>query len=118
MRKSTVRKGIRAMTIGILFVMAATFFSYQLSQIFFQDLAGEAHVTLLGFFLGGIFGGCGVVITAAGLLLPAGPQDARLRLGPAVLALIGVILLFVFLVFNSFNTPPPTRLQPGESVTI
>ena len=118
MRKRTVRSGLRYMTFGILSVLVVTFFSSQLAHVLWLGFFGEARLTLFGFFLGGIFGGLGVVVTAAGLLLPGGPGDARLKLVPSVLALIGVVCLFVFLFYNSLATPPVPQLPAGESIRI
>jgi len=118
MRKRTVRSGLRYMTFGIICVMVVTFFSGQLANVLLLGFFWEARLTLFGFFLGGAFGGLGVVITAAGLLLSGGPGDARLRLAPSVLALLGVVFLFVFLFYNSLSTPPVPQLPPGESIRI
>jgi hypothetical protein len=118
MRKKTVRSGVRFITFGILCLMVVTFFHAQLSTIFFLGYGGDAHVTLLGFFLGWLFGGLGVVIAAAGLLLQGRGDESRLRLAPSVLVLLTVVFLFFFLVYNSFTQPPSPQLQRGQSITI
>lgn len=118
MRKKTVRSGLRFITAGLLCLLAGTFFPAQLGRLFLLGFDGEAHVTLLGFILGWIFGGCGVLIAAAGLLLQGGADEARLRLAPSIMLLISVIALFCFLVFSSFTVPQTPQLPPGESITI
>ncbi len=118
MRKTTVRRGLRCITLGMLCVLTVTFFHDELSRVFFLGFGGEAHVTFLGFFLGGIFGGCGVLVAAAGMLLPGRAGEARVRLAPSILLLFGVIFLFFFLVYNSFSVPRTPQLPPGESITI
>jgi hypothetical protein len=106
------------MTSGILCVMVVTFFPGQLSSLLWLDFFGEARLTLFGFLLGGVFGGIGVVIAAAGLLLSGGNNENRLKLFPSVLVLIGVVCLFVFLFYNSLATPSVPQLPPGESIRI
>ena len=118
MRKKTVRRGLRFITLGILCVLAVTFFHAQLSRFFSLGFGSDSQVTFLGFFLGGIFAGSGVLMAAAGLLLQGGVEEARLRLAPAVMLLLSVIFLFFFLVYNSFTEPQTPRLSPGESITI
>ena len=118
MRKKTVRTGLRFITVGILCLMGSTFFNAQLSRIFFLGFGGEAHVTLLGFFLGWLFGGLGVLITAVGLLMQGVVEEARMRLAPTILVLLSVVFLFCFLVYNSFTMPQSPQLQRGESITI
>lgn len=117
MRKKTVRSGFRFMAAGIVCVMAATFFHADLSRLLFLGMDGESRLTFLGFFVGGMCGGCGVLVAAAGLL-QTGSEDARIRLFPTILLLISLVFLFFFLVFNSFSVPNPTPLQKGESISI
>ena len=117
MRKSTVRSGLRFMGFGIACVIVATFFQEQVSRLLFLGLAGEASLTFLGFFLGGMCGGFGVLIAAAGLLQSAAP-GSRVRLAPTVLMLISLIVLFFVLAYHSLTTPSVPRLQPGESISI
>ena len=118
MRKTTIRRGLRFIIFGMLCVLAVTFFHGELSQLFFLGFGGDAQITFLGFFLGGLFGGCGVLIAAVGLMLQSSAREAQVRLAPTILLLISVVLVFFFLVYNSFTVPVTPRLQPGESISI
>jgi len=117
MRNKTIRSGLRFIAAGIVCVMVATFFHAEVSRLLFLDMADEARLTFLGFFLGGICGGCGVLVAAVGLL-QSGSQEARVRLAPTVLLLISLIALFFVLAYNSMSVPQANPLQQGESVNI
>jgi hypothetical protein len=117
MRKKTVRSGLRFMAAGIACVLAVTFFSAQLSSLLYLGLENEARLTFLGFFVGGMCGGCGVLVAAAGLL-QNGSDAGRVPLAPTVLFLISLVILFFVLVYNSFTVPATPQLQQGESINI
>jgi hypothetical protein len=105
------------MAAGIAFLTAATFFHVELSRLLFLGMGGEARLTFLGFFLGGMCGGCGVLVAAAGLLQTDSPEG-RVRLAPTVLFLFSLVVLFCVLAYNSFTTPHTAPQQQGESVNI
>lgn len=117
MRKSTVRHGLKLILFGILAVTAATFFHDGIARILFMGIAGDAQVTLFGFFIGGLLGGCGILVAAGGLL-QSGIGERPVRLAPLFLLIVGSIFVFFFLVFHSFTTPTAPRLRPGESISI
>ena len=117
MHKKTVRSGLRLIAAGMVFVMVATFFHDELSRLLFLDMAGEARLTFIGFFLGGACGGFGVLIAAVGLL-QTGYNEARLRLAPTIFFLFSLVVLFCVLAYQSITVPMPPRLPPGESVNI
>ncbi|HBG07202.1 MAG: hypothetical protein A2075_23810 [Geobacteraceae bacterium GWC2_58_44] len=117
MYKKTVRSGLRLIAVGIVCVMGATFFHDELSRLLFLDLANEARLTFFGFFLGGVCGGCGVLVAAVGLL-QSGANEPRVRLVPTVLFLLSLIVLFFVLAYNSVTVPLTPTLPPGESINI
>jgi len=117
MRKSTVRSGLRLIAFGVACVMVATFFQEPVARLLFLGMAGEASLTFFGFFLGGMCGGCGVLVAAAGLL-QGGGQEREVRLFPTILLLFSLIFLFFVLAYHSITTPAPPRLTPGESISI
>jgi hypothetical protein len=117
MRKRTVKTGLRFIAVGILCVMVATFFHDELSRLFFLDLAGEARLTFLGFFLGGLFSALGVLTAAVGFL-QSGYNEARVRLAPTVFLLFSLIVLFFALAYTSVTLPRAPDLPQGESINI
>jgi preprotein translocase subunit Sec61beta len=117
MRKKTVRRGLRFIAVGILCLMVATFFPAQASRLLFLGIGGEVRLTFFGFFLGGMCGGCGVLVAAAGLL-QSGSEETRVRLAPTVMLLLSLVVLFFVLAYNSVTAPQTTPLQPGDSVNI
>jgi hypothetical protein len=118
MRKKTVRSGLRLITAGMLCLLAGTFFPVDLAGLFLLGFGGEARVILLGFILGWVLGGCGVLLASAGLVLQGGIDESRLRLTPSIMLLISVIVLFFFLAFGSFTPHQTPQLPSGESITI
>ena len=117
MRKRTVRTGIKAISAGILSLIAATFFHAELADLLLLGMEGEARITFLGFFLAGVLGGFGVLVSALGLL-QSGAGQPRVRLVPSILFLFSLVVLFFALTYTSITTPRPPALQPGESITI
>lgn len=118
MHKKTVRSGLRFMAAGMVLVMAATFFHAQLANLLFLSFENEARLTFLGFFLGGVCGGCGVLVIAVGLLQSSG-RESGVRLAPTVFLLFSLIILFFVLAYNSVVTAPVTPVLPsGESINI
>ena len=117
MHKKTVRSGLRFMAAGMALVMLATFFHAQLASLLFLNFENEARLTFLGFFLGGVSGGCGVLVTAVGLLQSAG-REPGVRLAPTVLLLLSLIALFFVLAYNSVSVPVAPMLPSGESINI
>ena len=117
MRKQTVRSGLRLIAAGILCLIAVSFFSFELARLLFLGIDGEARLTLVGFLAGGVCGGCGVVVAAAGLL-QSESREARVRLLPTLMLLFSLVVLFFFLTYNSIQAPPTRTLPPGESVDI
>jgi hypothetical protein len=117
MRKKTVRAGLKFMLVGILCVTVATFFPGEAARLLFLGIGGEARITMFGFFLGGTFGGLGVLVAAAGLL-QGGAAEKEVRLAPMVLLLLSLVILFFVLAYTALTTPEPPSLPPGESVDI
>ena len=117
MRKKTVRSGLKFMLAGMLSVIVATFFSDELARLLFLGIGGAARVTFFGFFLGGMCGGCGVLLSAVGLLQRGGDEKG-VRLAPTVLLLIFLFILFFFLAYQSLTAPDAPSLPAGESIDI
>jgi hypothetical protein len=117
MRKATVRYGLKLILTGILAVTAATFYHAEIAALFFWGGIGEAQITLLGFFIGGLAGGCGVLIAAGGFL-QSGADEKPVRLGPLFFVLLLAASLFFYLAYRSITHPGPPRVPPGESITI
>jgi len=117
MRKKTVRSGLTFMLAGMLSVTVATFFSDELARLLFLGIGGAARITFFGFFLGGMCGGCGVLVSAVGLL-QGGGDERGVRLAPTVLLLISLFILFFFLAYKSLTAPESPTLPAGESISI
>ena len=118
MRKKTVRTGLKFMLAGIVCVMVATFFPDEAASLLLLGIGGDVRITFLGFFLGGVCGGCGVLVSAVGLL-QSGADEKGVRLAPTVLLLLSLILLFFVLAYNAFTTIPEAPALPrGESINI
>lgn len=117
MRKTTVRRGIRAICAGIVALIAATFFHSELAAFLMLGMEGEARLTFLGFFLAGMLGGFGALVAAFGLLQSGAGQPGA-RLFPAIALLFSLVVLFFVLAYTSLTSPPPPHLEPGESINI
>jgi hypothetical protein len=118
MRKKTVRTGLKFMLAGVACVIIATFFPGEAASLLLLGIGGDVRITFVGFFLGGLCGGCGVLVSAAGLL-QAGGDERGVRLAPTVLLMLSLVVLFFVLAYNSFTSPPESpSLQRGESINI
>jgi putative flippase GtrA len=117
MRKTTVRRGIRAISAGIAALIAATFFHNELAIFLMLGMDGEARLTFFGFFLAGMLGGFGALVAALGFL-QSGSGQPRVRLLPAVVMLFSLVVLFFVLTYTSFTSPPLPVLEKGESIDI
>ncbi|MBJ6726756.1 hypothetical protein [Geomesophilobacter sediminis] len=117
MRRSTVRYGLKLILAGILCVTAGTFFHSEIADVLLLGGGGDAEITLLGFFLGGLTGGCGVLIAAGGFL-QSGAGDRPAKLGRIFAYIVLAVILFFFLAYRSFTTPVSQPVRPGESISI
>ena len=118
MRKKTVRTGLKFMAAGIICVTVATFFPAEAANLFLLGIGGEVRITFLGFFLGGVCGGCGVLVAAAGLL-QSGGDERGVRLAPTIILLLSMVVVFFVLAYSSFTaTPESPALPRGESINI
>lgn len=117
MRRNTVKSGLKLISGGIVAVILATFFHEQLARLLFLSPGGETRFIFLGLFWGGVLGFCGILVTIIGFLrAPAGERQVRLL--PALITLIAVIVIFFILLFGSFRGSQQPRLRPGETITI
>lgn len=117
MRKTTVRRGIRAMCLGVIALIAATFFHGDLAAILRLGMEGEARLTFLGFFLAGMLGGFGALVTVLGFV-QSGAGQPRVRILPTVVLLFSLVVFFFVLTYTWITSPPPPVLEPGESINI
>jgi len=117
MRKKTVKLGLNYILVGMVLVILATFFHEEVAWLFLLSASGESHFTFLGLFIGGMSGGFGVIISAVGLL--QGPSlDNNIYLKPTLFILAATLLLFFVLFYSSFSKLQPSRVRPGETITI
>jgi hypothetical protein len=118
MRKKTVRTGLKFMLAAILCVTVATFFPGEAASLLMLGIGGDIRITFLGFFLGGVCGGCGVLVAAAGLLQTGG-DERGVRLAPTVLLLFSLVVLFFVLAYSALTAAPVAPSLPrGESIKI
>jgi hypothetical protein len=104
------------MTMGIVAVTLATFFSEKIVTLLLFSAVSEAWFVFSGLFCGGLASGVGIMVAVVGLLRKGGGVDVRL--GPSLLALSLSIILFFALIFASITSPVMPPLRPGETVTI
>jgi hypothetical protein len=71
----------------------------------------------LGFFWGGVSGCLGILVTVAGLALSAG-KGPEVRLALTVILLAAALCFYFYLFYSSFTTSEPSRIRPGETITI
>jgi Flp pilus assembly protein protease CpaA len=117
MRKKTVKLGLNYVLTGMVLVIIATFFHEEVAWLFSLSPGGEARFTFLGLFIGGMGGGFGVLIVAIGLLQGAS-LEKNVYILPTLVILAALLLLFFMLLYSSFENPEPTRVRPGETITI
>lgn len=117
MRKKTVRDGLRLLVAAITLLIMGTFYSREISEIFFLSGAGAIEFVHLAFFWGGILGGVAIVLICVGFVRSASPADSA-RLLPMFLLLLAALGLFFFLFFRSLSSPPVQPLRPGETLII
>lgn len=119
MRRRTVRFGIHLIIAAVIVIAAVTFFHETLAGWFGFSPAEEERLVYQGFFWGGLSGGCGVTVTALGLVFGSERAgDARIPLAPPLIVLGAVVFVFVLLFVASFRTYHIQDLRPGETITI
>jgi hypothetical protein len=117
MRRSTVQAGLKLIIAAVVSIILAAFFHEYVAAFLFLSPDGETQYIYLGLFWGGLFGFFGIAVTFVGLLrAPQGGYAASLWKPAAILA--ALVLLFIILLFSSFNAPEPPKLRPGETITI
>jgi nitrate/nitrite transporter NarK len=119
MRKRTVRNGLRLILAALLLIVLASFYHVGIADLFSMSEGADMRLYRLGIFWAAAFGGYGVVLAAFGLVLPAEPRDAQVRVLPIFFMILATMALFFYLLASSFNEPPqPERIQPGDTITI
>jgi hypothetical protein len=112
--------GIYALSLAVALVTVATFFHEQIAGVLGLSPPAASFFVSLGFWGGGISGGCGVVLAVAGLFLRSGPDRQHpCRLAPSLIILCAFTFIFILLLvahFRGTEYPPP--LRPGETITI
>jgi hypothetical protein len=117
MRSRTVKTGLDLIIAAVVLVILAAFYHEQIAQILSLAPHSEIRFIFLGLLCGGGFGFCGITVAVLGLLRSPG-SGVRVSLVKPVSILALLVLLFVFLLFSSFNTPENPKLRPGETITI
>jgi hypothetical protein len=117
MRRSTVKSGLKLTIAAVVSIILAAFFHEYVAALFFLAPDSESQYIFLGLFWGGVFGFFGITVTVVGLLRsPKGEHAVSLLRPVAILA--ALVLLFMVLLFSSFNAPERPKLRPGETITI
>ncbi|HLO25058.1 MAG TPA: hypothetical protein VK187_03025 [Geobacteraceae bacterium] len=117
MRRSTVRSGLRLIITAVVSVILAAFFHDDIAALLSLSPGGETQFIFLGLFWGGVFGFCGILVTVIGLLRAPG-REHEVGLLRSMIILVALVLLFLYLLLNSFNQPERPQLRPGETITI
>src|SRR5512136_584437 len=117
MRKQTVRTGMNFILAGVVMLILATFYHGHIARLFYLSPAGEAMFIYLGFFLGGMSGCLGILITVVGLARSAG-KGPEVRLRYTIIFLAAALILYFFLFYESLSTSETPRLRPGETIII
>lgn len=119
MRKRTIRNGMRLVLAALLLIIVASFYHTEVSDLFAFSASAERRFYSLGIFWAAAMGGYGVVLAAFGLVLPANPRDAGIRLIPVMLIIAVFVMIFFYLFAAAFNSPfEERRLRPGDTITI
>ena len=117
MRKGTVKSGLNLILVGVVPLILATFYHEDFARLLFLPPAWETAFVYLGFFWGGMCGCLGILVTVTGLVRSVG-KGSDVRLAPTVLLLAAAIILYFYLLYESFTRPAPPKLRPGETITI
>ena len=117
MRKGIAKSGLNLILAGVVPLILVTYYHEHFARLLFLPPAGETAFVYLGFFWGGMCGCLGILVTVTGLVRSAG-QGPEVRLAPAVILLAVAIILYFYLLYESFSKPAPPKLRPGETITI
>ena len=110
---------MRLILAALLLIVVASFYHVGIANLFSMSEGAEMRLYRLGIFWAAAFGGYGVVLAAFGLVLPAEPRDAQVRVLPIFFMILASVALFFYLLVSSFNEPPrPERMHPGDTITI
>lgn len=119
MRKRTIRNGMRLVLAALVLIIVASFYHADVSDFLTFSAGAERRFYSLGIFWAAAMGGYGVVLAAFGLVLPATPRDAGIRLLPVMLIMTIMVMIFFYLFAASLNAPvEERRLRPGDTITI
>ncbi|BDV43183.1 hypothetical protein GURASL_21060 [Geotalea uraniireducens] len=119
MRKRTVRFGLNFIIAAVFIVILGTFYHSVIADLFHFLPTDEERFVFLSFFIGGIMGGFGAFVVAAGFLLGSSQDEGpRIRLLPNIIILCAVALIFFMLFASSLHTTTTPELRPGETITI
>lgn len=119
MRKRTIRNGMRMLLAALLLIILASFFHAGIADLLSLSMHTEQRFYSLGIFWAAAIGAYGVVLSTLGLILPATPRDAGVRLLPLVLLILFSTIFFFYLFVATLTTPVgEKRLRPGSTITI
>lgn len=117
MRKGTVKSGLNLLIAAVVPLILVTFYHEQIARLLILSPYSETMLVYLGFFWGGVSGCLGILVIVAGLVLSAG-RGPEVRLAPSVILLAAALFLYFILFYSSITTTEPTKLRPGETITI
>lgn len=117
MRKNTVKIGLNLVLAGIIVLILATFYHAEVASLLILSPGGEMMFVYLGFLGGAALGCLGILATVAGLVRCALP-GREVRLTPVILLLAAAVILYFHLFYSSLTHPEPSRMRPGETITI
>lgn len=119
MRRRIIRFGIHLIIAAVIVIAAVTFFHESLAGWFGFSSVEEERLIYQGLFWGGLSGGCGVTVTALGLVFGSERAgDTRIRLAPPLIVLGAAVFVFILLLVASFRAHHLPDLRPGETITI
>ena len=117
MHKGIAKTGLNLILAGVVPLILATYYHEHIARLLFLPPAGETALVYLGFFWGGVCGCLGILVTVTGLVRSGG-KGSEVRLTSTVIQLAAAIILYFFLLYSSFTSHAPPKLNPGETITI
>jgi hypothetical protein len=117
MRRPLVQKGLFWLSGSILVIALVTFYFPELSRLFDLDRRSASLVLFWSFFAAGTVGCTSIIVIINGVL-KSPVAMRRPSILPALILFILSVVLFCYLLLNSFHAPSPSPLRPGETITI
>jgi hypothetical protein len=117
MRKRTVKTGSNLLLAGVVSLILATFYHGHVARLLLLSPGGETVFIFLGFLVGAGAGSLGILLTLAGVVLAPG-KEQEVRLSYTLILLASAIVIYLLLSYLSLTSSEPTRLEPGDTITI